>query len=77
LIDTWIDCRNVKDGWRGKSKRDGVVHLVGYDPRCQLVPLPIARMPDQGYFVLQEKDGPTIIGAIRIERALSRSRRRA
>jgi len=28
--------------WCGKSKRDGVVHLVGYDPRAQLVPLPIA-----------------------------------
>jgi hypothetical protein len=74
VIDTWTDCRNVKDGWRGKSKRDGVVHLVGYDPQCQLVPLPIARMPDEDHFVVQ-KDGVPI-GAIRIERARRAQRRR-
>jgi hypothetical protein len=22
VIDTWVDCRNVKAGWRGRSKRD-------------------------------------------------------
>jgi hypothetical protein len=71
VIDTWTDCRNVKDGWCGKSKRDGVVHLVGYDPQCQLVPLPIARMPDEDHFVVQ-KDGLSI-GAIRIEKRVRRS----
>jgi len=65
VIDTWTDCRNVKKGWCGKSKRDGVVHTVVYDPRAQLVPRPIARMPDEDHFVVQ-KDGLPI-GAIRIE----------
>jgi hypothetical protein len=51
-----------------------VVEIVTYDPRCQLVPLPIARMPDEDHFVVREKDG-RIVGAIRIERA-RRSRRR-
>jgi hypothetical protein len=78
LLDTWVDCRNTKAGWRGRSKRDGRVHTVTYDPRAQLVPLPIARMPDD-YFVMQ-KDGLPI-GAIRIEkrvrRAASGTRRRA
>jgi len=70
VIDTWTDCRNV-DGWCGKSKRDGEVHTVIYDPRAQLVPLPIARMPDDDHFVVQ-KDGLPI-GAIRIERAPCRA----
>ena len=45
-----------------------VVEIVTYDPQCQLVPRPIALMPDQDYFVMQEKDGSPI-GVIRIERA--------
>jgi hypothetical protein len=77
VIDTWVDCHNVKDGWRGTSKRDGKAHLVGYDPRCSLRPLPIARMPDDDHFVVCQKDSTIPIGAIRLEKRVPRRAKRA
>jgi hypothetical protein len=71
LLDTWIDCRNVKKGWCGRSRRDGLMHTVVYDPRVSLDPLPIARMPDADHFVVQQDGRP--IGAIRIERRARRA----
>jgi len=72
VIDVWTDCHNVKKGWCGKSHRDGVVEIVTYDPRCQLVLLPIARMPNEDYFVMCQKDSTIPIGVIRIEKRMRR-----
>jgi hypothetical protein len=78
VIDTWTDCRNIKGGWCGKSQRDGVVHIVTYDPRANLVSLPIARMPAEDYFVVHERGrANTPIGAIRIEKRVPRRAKRA